>query len=400
MQGACGPLVLFPAPNDKSLSRRSGFQPDTTKDLSEDNMESLDAWLLFNASGLTPLRQHALLRVFEAPERIFAASDGELAAIEGITAQHVKKLRDAEREINLAAIKQSMLDGGVHVVTWGGEAYPSLLSETDGAPTLLFVQGGLLQTDDQAIAMVGTRKCTPYGRQIARRLAADLARRGFTIVSGMADGIDGEAHESALEAGGRTIAVMASGADITYPRSHRQLRADIANSGAVVTEYAFGTEPLKERFPARNRIISGLARGVIVVEAPMMSGALITARHAAEQGRDVFAVPGNADSPNSRGCHALIKDGAKLVEVAEDVVEGLGIMLEAVPVRAPSPQQQADLTGDEAAVIKTLSFEPRQVDGIAGEAQLPVATVNATLMMLEMKGIVRRFPGNTYVRIS
>ncbi len=363
-------------------------------------MESLDAWLLLNASGLTSLRQHALLRVLQAPERIFAASAAELTAIEGITPQHVKKLRDAERQTDLAAIKQSMLDAGVHVVTWGGEAYPSRLSETDGAPTLLLVQGGLLQTDDQAIAMVGTRKCTPYGRQIARRLAADLARRGFTIVSGMADGIDGEAHQGALEAGGRTIAVMASGPDITYPRSHRQLRADIANSGAVVTEYAFGTEPLRERFPARNRVISGLALGVIVVEAPMRSGALITARHGAEQGRDVFAVPGNVDSPNSRGCHALIKDGARLVEVAEDVVEGLGIMLEAVPVRAASPQQQADLSGDEAAVMKTLSFEPRQVDEIAAEAQLAVATVNATLMMLEMKGIVRRFPGNTYVRIS
>ncbi len=363
-------------------------------------MESLEAWLVFNASGLTPLRQHALLRAFETPERILAASDAELTAVDGITAQHISKLRDGERQVNLPAIKQAMQKTGVHLVTWGSEAYPALLSEIDGAPPLLFVQGGLLQADNQALAIVGTRKCSPYGRQIARRLGGDLARRGFTIVSGMAEGIDGEAHQGALEAGGHTIAVMASGPDITYPRSHRQLRADIAASGAVVTEYAFGTEPLRERFPARNRVISGLALGVIVVEAPVRSGALITARHAAEQGRDVFAVPGNVDSPTSGGCHALIKDGAKLVEVAEDIVEGLGIMLEAVPVRSVSPQQQADHTADEAAVLKTLSFEPRQVDAIAAEAQLPVATVNATLMLLEMKGLVRRFPGNTYVRIS
>jgi DNA processing protein len=216
----------------------------------------------------------------------------------------------------------------------------------------------------------------------------------------MADGIDGEAHVGALEAGGRTVAIMASGPDITYPRSHRELRQRIAVQGAVVTEYALGTEPLRQRFPARNRIISGMSLGVVVVEAPIASGAMITARHAAEQGRDVFAVPGSVDSPTSHGCHALIKDGVRLVETAEDIVEGLNIMLEAVPTRSSTTRELPTLSSDEAAVLGVLSFEPKIVDQIAESAKSPVAAVNAVLMMLEMKGLVRRFPGNAYVKIS
>ena len=363
-------------------------------------MESLDAWLLLNAAGLSTLRQHALLRAFERPECIFDAPDSALAEVEGIDSGHIKKLRDAQRLTDLEGIRKAMSATDVHLLTWGSEAYPALLSEIDGAPPSLFVEGGILREDDQAVAIVGTRKCSAYGRQVARRLAGDLARRGFTIISGMAEGIDGEAHRGALEAGGRTIAVMASGADITYPRSHRGLRQEIAGNGAVVTEFAFGAAPLRERFPSRNRVVSGLCMGVVVVEAPARSGALITARHAGEQGREVCAVPGNVTSPLSHGCHMLIKDGARLVEAAEDVVEGLGVMLEAVPERSRSSAEQPELTGDEAAIMKTLSFEPRQVDEIAEVTGLRTAAVNATLMMLEMKGLVRRFPGNTYVRIS
>ncbi len=363
-------------------------------------MESLDAWLLLNASGLTTLRQHALLRAFEKAERIFEAPNSALAEVEGIDISHVKKLREAQRLTDLVAIRKAMSAASVHLLTWGSEAYPALLSEIDGAPPLLFVQGGILREDDQAVAIVGTRKCSAYGRQVARRLSGDRARRGFTIVSGMAEGIDGEAHRGALEAGGRSIAVMASGADITYPRSHERLRQEIAGNGAVVTEFAFGAAPLRERFPARNRVVSGLCMGVLIVEAPARSGALITARHAGEQGREVCAVPGNVTSPLSHGCHMLLKDGARLVETAEDVVEGLGVMLEAVPERSMSREEQPELTGDEAAIMKTLSFEPRQVDDIVEVTGLQMAAVNATLMMLEMKGLVRRFPGNTYVKIS
>ncbi len=362
-------------------------------------MEDLDAWLWLNASGISTVRQQALLGVYGTAEAIFGSTDSEIACIPGFDVRHVEKLRAAERQLDVAAIKEAMLQIGVHAIVWGTPEYPGLLAETDGAPAVLFAQGGLRVDDRQAVGLVGTRKCTPYGRQIARRLGIDLARRGFTIVSGMADGIDGEAHRGALEAGGRTIAVMASGADRTFPASHKGLRAEIANSGAVVTEFPFGTEPLRHNFPQRNRIISGLSLGIAVIEAPTKSGALITARHAGEQGRPVFAVPGNIDNPNSHGCHALIRDGAELVEMAEDIVAGLGIMLDAVPTRT-STSASPDLTADEASVMETLSFEPMYVDDIVRVTGITVAGLNATLMMLEMKGFVRRFPGNAYVKIQ
>jgi DNA processing protein len=365
-----------------------------------DYMQDVDAWLLLNASGLPPARQVALLEAFGSVSAIFGATDEQLCSVGSIHSQHVSRLRDVQARIDPAMLGNKLRELDVHLVTWGSEAYPKWLANTDVAPSVLFVQGDLLADDRQAVAIVGTRKCTPYGRQVARRLAGDLARRGFTIVSGMADGIDAEAHEGALQAGGRTIAVMASGPDITYPRTHGKLRERIAAQGAVLTEYGLGTEPLRERFPARNRIISGLSLGVLVVEAPVKSGAMITARHAAEQGREVFAVPGPVDSPTSQGCHALIKDGVQLVENAEDIVEGLGIMLEAVPSRQSHSRQQPDLPRDEAAVMNVLSFEPTIVDLIAEQVELPVAAVNAVLMMLEMKGLVRRFPGNAYVKIS
>lgn len=361
-------------------------------------MEILDAWLWLNASGLSTVRQQALLSVYGTADAIFGASDQKLAETPGIDARHVEKLHTAEQQLNVAAVKKAMLQAGVHAIVWGTREYPGLLAETDGAPAVLFAQGGLNADDRQAVALVGTRKCSPYGQQIARRLGTDLARRGFTIVSGMADGIDGEAHRGALEAGGRTIAVMASGPDITFPASHRGLRDEIANSGSVVTEFPFGTEPRRYSFPQRNRIISGMSLGVVVVEAPTKSGALITARHAGDQGRPVFAVPGNIDNPNSHGSHALIRDGAELVEMAEDIVAGLGIMLDAVPTRTPA-SDLPDLTDDEARAMAALSFEPMQVDDIVTATGLPVAGLNATLMMLEMKGLVRRFPGNAYVKV-
>jgi DNA processing protein len=360
-------------------------------------MDCTDAWLILNGSGLSPLRQRKLLDAFGDAPPIIGATNAELAAVDGITATHVQLLRSAERELDLPDLRQRLVYYEVSLLPLSSPDYPKLLREMTDPPPLLFVQGELVKRDEMSVALVGTRKCTPYGATVARRLATELARRGFTIVSGMALGIDAEAHEGALEASGRTVAVMASGSDITYPSSHRDLRKRIAESGAVITEYAFGTEPLRERFPDRNRLIAGLSLGTLVVEAPGKSGALITASLAAEYGRQILAVPGNIDSPNSHGCHELIKDGARLVEVAEDVIEGLGIMLEAAP--AERPRTDVQVSGDEQAVLEALSFQPRHVDETVAECSLPIARVNSALMLLEMKGLVRRFPGNTYVRL-
>jgi DNA processing protein len=360
-------------------------------------MDLTDAWLVLNASGISPGRQRKLLEALGDAGGILGAVEPDLLAVQGITRKHLEMLRRAERELDLADLRQQMMYGNITLLPLSSPDYPRLLRETPDAPVLLFVQGELIRRDEQAVAIVGTRKCSPYGAKAARRLAGDLARRGFTIVSGMALGIDAEAHEGAIEAGGRTIAVMASGPDITYPSSHKDLRGSIAAHGAVVTEYAFGTQPLRELFPSRNRIIAGLSLGTLVVEAPLKSGALITATLAGEYGRDVLAVPGSIDSPVSHGCHDLIKNGARLVEVAEDAIEGLGIMLEAAPAQRPRPDVQ--VSGDEQAVLEALSFQPRHVDEVIAEAGLPTARINSGLMLLEMKGLVRRFPGNTYVRL-
>jgi len=360
-------------------------------------MDATDAWLILNGSHLSPARLHRLLAVFGDAPAVVAAGEAELLALEGFTRQHVGMLRRAERELDLPDLRQQMMVRGVSLLPVTAPAYPDCLKQIPDAPPLLFVQGEVTRRDEMAVAIVGTRKCSPYGAGVARRLAGDLARRGFTIVSGLALGVDAEAHQGALEAGGRTIAVMASGPDITYPSSHKELRAEIAARGAVLTEYGFGTQPMRELFPSRNRIIAGLTLGTLVVEAPLKSGALITANLAGEYGREVLAVPGSIDSPLSHGCHDLIKNGARLVEVAEDAVEGLGVMLEAAPAERPRPDIQ--VSGDEQAVLEALSFQPRHVDEVIAEAGLPTGRISSALMLLEMKGLVRRFPGNTYVRL-
>lgn len=360
-------------------------------------MDDLDAWLILNESGLPGKRQRTLVEAFGPAVAVLAADDSALAATEGIRRDAVQRLRDAVATLDVGRLRDDMRDRGVTLVPITAPEYPGLLRETPDAPAALFVQGTLGRRDEMAVAIVGTRECTPYGLATARKLAFDLARRGFTIVSGMARGVDAAAHEGALEAGGRTVAVMASGMDITYPADHADLRRRIADCGAVITEHAFGVPPLREHFPNRNRIIAGLTLGTLVVEAPAKSGAMITAGLAGEYGREVFAIPGSIDSPVSRGCHRLIKDGARLVEVAEDVVDGLGILLEAVPTERP--RTDVTVSGDEQAVLDALSYQPRHVDAVVADSGLAAAAVSAALMMLEIKGLIRRFPGNAYVRL-
>jgi len=252
----------------------------------------------------------------------------------------------------------------------------------------------LMEEDAWAVAVVGTRRSSPYGREVTRRLSAALARSGITIVSGLARGIDGEAHRAALEAGGRTIAVLGCGVDQVYPPEHRKLAAQIIAQGAVVSDYPLGTRPEGGNFPPRNRIISGLSLGVLITEAPVRSGALITANYAAEQGRDVFAVPGPILVRRSAGTNALIQDGAKLVLGPEDILEelNLNMVVEQVEARQVLP---ADET--EAALLSHLSAEPTHVDEIRQQVGLSIEQVTGTLALMELKGMVRQVGGMNYV---
>lgn len=360
------------------------------------------AWLTLNASGLTPMRQWALVQALGDAEAVLSAREAELRAVEGIGARHIASLREARVTVDAAAMAAKLQDIGGSILPITDEGYPPLLRQIPDPPVVLFVSGGFDRRDELAVAMVGTRRRSDYGQRVAEQLAADLVRRGFTIVSGLAMGIDSDAHRTALDAGGRTIAVIACGLDVDYPQENRGLRERIAQSGAVITELALGTPSLRERFPARNRIIAGLSLGTVVVEAPEKSGALITARLAAEYGREVFVVPGSVLSPTSKGCNALIRDGATPVTAAEDIVEGLGIMLAAVPEREPARERERkldELPTDQRTVLQQLSYEPRNIDDIIARAGLPAAQVTGALMLLEVKGLIRRFPGNTYVSI-
>lgn len=369
--------------------------------MGEGSASQTEAWLRLSATGLSARLQLALLDAFGSPDAIFGATNEQLRAVDGIASTHLGKIRSAEAEADVAAMRDRLDEFNAHLLPIADERYPPLLREIDDPPPLLFVRGAFDDRDDLAVALVGTRKRSPYGEMVAEQLSRDLVRRGFTVVSGLAAGIDSDAHDATLEAGGRTIAVTACGIDVNYPASNADLRERITESGAVISEFALGTPPARHSFPQRNRILAGLSLGTVVIEAPSKSGALITARLAGESGREVFAVPGNITSPVSRGCHELLRDGAILVETAEDIVEGLGIMLEAVPEREPEAERERkleDLPADQREVLSALSHQPRNIDDVAADAQMAVPQVSSALMLLEVKGLAKRFPGNQFVR--
>jgi DNA processing protein len=281
-----------------------------------------------------------------------------------------------------------------HVITVGDPAYPAALLETPDPPLLLYAQGRLDILTEPALAIVGSRNPSAQGSDNARAFGEHLSRAGLCIVSGLALGIDGAAHRAALAAGGSTIAVMGTGADRIYPARHRDLAHRIAESGLLLTEYDIGMPPLPANFPQRNRIIAGLARGTLVVEAALPSGSLSTARAATEAGREVFAIPGSIHSPQSRGCHALIKQGAKLVESAEDV---LGELNWRVSAGAAAATRDAS-AGDEDAVLAAMGHDPLTLDALAARTGDSAATLNARLLELELDGRVARLPGGLFQR--
>lgn len=335
-----------------------------------------------------------LLHHFDTPKRVFNASAEELANVRGLSQVAAANIlahdyRDsAQRECE--AVEQH----GARIVDFLSEEYPKILLEIPDFPPYLYVRGSL-KSVETGIAVVGSRRASATGLSITERLARDLALNGVTVVSGLARGIDTAAHKGALKGGGRTVAVLGSGVDVLYPPENRKLFDEIAASGAIISEFPMGTAPLAENFPRRNRIISGLSRGTLVVEAVEKSGSLITAQYALEQGREVFAIPGNINYPGSRGPNRLIRDGATLVESAEDILAGLAPVTSR-PQDAPT-FPSFSLTPQEASIYTLLAASPLHVDEITASCGLTAGEVSAMLLRLELKGAVIRLPGNHYM---
>lgn len=357
-------------------------------------MNDLRYWVGFNiVRGIGPTRLRALLDCFGGVERAWHAPSGELRRA-GLDRRSLENLLAARAALDLGQELERIAAAGAQVLTWESPGYPRLLREISDPPPVLYVKGTMTEEDAWAVAVVGTRRASAYGRGVTRQLAKALARSGITIVSGLARGIDAEAHRAALEAGGRTIAALGCGIDRVYPPEHRKLAEEIVAHGALVSDYPLGTKPEGRNFPPRNRIISGLSLGVLITEAGIRSGALITADYAAEQGRDVFAVPGSILMHGSAGTNALIQDGAKVVLRPEDILEELNLTMVAEQVEA---RQVLPADETEAALLAHLSAEPTHVDELQRQMGLPIAQVTSTLALMELKGMVRQAGGMKYV---
>jgi DNA processing protein len=336
---------------------------------------------------------------FADPAAVFRATAAELAEIEGLHRELIHSIANFNDWAEIDKEIQRARAAGIQMIPFSDAAYPGSLRAIADPPPLLYVKGELRDNDSKAIAIVGSRSASDYGRRIARDLARGLASFGFTVVSGMARGIDGMAHESALQAGGRTLAVLGSGIDRAYPPEHEMLYRRISESGAVISELPMGARPIAFNFPARNRLISGLSLGVVVVEATEKSGSLITASLAAEQGREVFAVPGEAGASRSRGSHRLIRQGAKLVETVEDIIEEIAPQLsrrngDAAPASARSlPEHSGPAARQIFALLKETSL---QVDQVIEQSGLPAPQVLQVLLDLELQGFVCQTPGKIY----
>jgi DNA processing protein len=353
-------------------------------------------WIAFNmVKGIGAVRFQSLLNTFGSAEAAWHASPEALRSA-GLSQRIVENLIRLRSLDHLDQVWERMQARNIQVLTWEDAAYPRRLKEIDQPPPVLYTLGNIIPEDEWAVAVVGTRRVTAYGRQVAEDLGASLARSGVTVVSGLARGVDAAAHQAALNAGGRTLAVLGSGVDHIYPPEHRRLSEQIREQGAVISDYAPGTPPDAANFPPRNRIISGLSIAVVVVEAGVTSGALITAAFAAEQGRDVFAVPGNIKAPQSAGSNRLIQQGARPLLDVNDVLDSLNLsgITEQRAARAVLP---ADET--EAHLINVLSQEPLHVDEIREQTGMPIDQVSAALALMELKGLVRHLGGMNYIAV-
>lgn len=376
---------------------------------------NIRSWIQLNMiPGVGPLRFYTLLRYFGSPERVLSASQKELSNIRGIGEIIAKQIIENKETIKVDEELEKIEKQGVTVLTLQSEDYPKNLLSIFDPPPVLYVKGRLKPEDRFAIGMVGSRIASSYGRTIAKQLCTQLVAKGITIISGLARGIDTSVHQAVLEANGRTIAVMGCGLDVIYPPENKDLWMQIINHGAVISEFPFGTSPERFNFPQRNRLISGLSFGVVVVEAPIKSGSLITADLALEQGRDVFAVPGPINSRLSAGTNNLIKQGAKLIETADDILEEFDLVIEALKF-SPSEQEIASakphqtsvkdiMSKEEEMIYQLLTDEPQHIDYICHLAKIGVAPITAIsqiisiLIQLEIKGLVTQRRGKMFLR--
>ncbi|MGB9612673.1 MAG: DNA-processing protein DprA [Candidatus Margulisiibacteriota bacterium] len=364
-------------------------------------VNNLKYWLALNKiEGLGPISIKKLFEHFGSIEKVWFASLDDLEKIEGLRPEVIRKFLEHREKIDLEEELRKIK--GIEIFCLEDSDYPAALRNIYDPPPVIYVKGKIPENIDKAIAIVGTRKASHYGKAMAYKLANELSSLGFVIVSGLAIGIDTEAHEGALASKGKTLAILGSGVDCIYPRSNIKLAKRIACEGALISEFPLGSKPEAGFFPRRNRIISGLSRGVIVVEGYYDSGAMITAKLALEQGREVFAVPGNVEFEQSKGPHWLIKQGAKLVESVEDVLEELQLLAPRLQKTSKNRNQvtkkdYSGLSEDERKIISVLSNEPKHLDVISTQTNFPISKVSSLLTMMEIKKVVRQLPGKNFL---
>src|SRR3981081_1651542 len=349
-----------------------------------------------------PVRLRKLLEVFETPERVLAAKRNELRKVEGIGNEVADQISNWESIVDLATELDRIREFGATVITQESDSYPKPLREIHAPPIVLYVWGELKDRDQHAIGIIGARRTTHYGTESAKKLAYQIAYAGLTVISGLARGIDTAAHQGALAAKGRTIAVIGAGLSKLYPPENRVLAEKIRNgNGAIVSEFSMEIEPDRQTFPMRNRIISGWSHGILVIEAGLNSGALITAAQGLDQGRSVYAVPGHINAPSAMGSNRLIQQGAKLVMSASDILDDLQVLL---PETKPSPDAAVrplpPLSEEERRVYDAIDSSETPIDQIAAKCDLPSATVSSTLLRLELKHLVKQLPGKYFVKLG
>jgi DNA processing protein len=366
-------------------------------------MDSREALVALNLiEGIGPVRVRQLLETFGDAPAILRASRQQLVQARGIGQDTAEAIAGWEKSIDLAAELKRVADFGCRIVIQEDEEYPELLRHIYDPPIVLYVKGQLTAKDKNAVALVGSRQTTHYGVEVARKLGYQLAYVGVTVVSGGARGIDTATHQGALNAGGRTVAVLGTGINIVFPPENAELFERIAASGAVLTQFPFNRPADKQSFPIRNRIVAGMTLGTVVIEASLNSGALITANFATDYGRQVFAVPGRIDSPRSKGCHELIKKGAKLCEGAEDILSEFEYLFP-TSNRPPGPNETGQvaaltLSENEQKAYDALGREETTIDEVIRHSGLPSSAVSVALLGLEMKRVIRQLPGKLFVR--